>query len=109
MNMRGLNEMNVVNIKILYTGENDVDADVMMIQLCAQHVLAGAHDYSASSCLWVGGQLTNKKAIVIDGVTKPEYIDKIIDYLEDKEAVISSIIINDVTNERFLKWFTSHL
>lgn len=101
--------MNVVNIKILYTGEKEVDADIMMLQICAQHLLAGAHDYQATSCLWVGGQLTKKQAIIIDGVTKPEYIGLINEYLEDKEAVISSIIINDVTDEKFIKWFKSHL
>lgn len=101
--------MNVANIKILYTGENAVDADALMFALCSQHLLAGACTYEVSTCIWIGGQLTKGTGTVIEGITKPEYVGKISKYLKDKDAVLKFISINDVTDESFMRWFNSHL
>ena len=101
--------MNVSNIKILYTGENAVEADALLFALCSQHLIAGACTYEVSTCIWIGGQLTKGNGVIIEGVTRPKYVDKISKYLEDKDAVLKFVSVSDVTAEGFIRWFESHL
>ena len=101
--------MNVANVKILYTGENAAEADALLFALCSQHLIAGACTYNVSTCIWIGGQLTKGNGIIIEGITRPEYVNKISKYLKDKDAVLKFVSVNDVTDENFIKWFESHL
>lgn len=101
--------MIVANVKIMYAGDDRLGADMLMIGLCSEHILAGANMYDAESCLWIGGQLTKKKIIIIEGVTKPEYISRISDYASLHDGDLFTVSVNDTVNERFEKWFKAHL
>lgn len=101
--------MVVSNVRIVYTGESEAECDVIVLSLCMQHLLAGATIQPAQSYLWIGGQLTKKNTYVITGNTKPELISKIMDVLDGFDADIVSVSINETNDERFIKWFWSHL
>lgn len=101
--------MLVSNVRIVYTGENEAECNVIVLSLCMSHLLAGATIQPAQSYLWIGGQLTNKSTYVITGSTKPNLIGKITEILDGFDADMVSVSTNETNDERFIRWLESHL
>lgn len=101
--------MRVLSLNITYYGDKPAESDLIALSLCTNHLLAGANVREVQSYLWISGQLTKKTSFVISGSTKEECVSKIQKVLDDFDADITSISSYDTNNEKFLRWFESHL
>lgn len=99
----------VANIKILCTGDAIENVTPIVLGVCAGHKLAGATTYESKSYIWVGGQLTYMPSVIIEGITRPEYVKEIESYVKDYDAELTFVNIHEATSPSFIEWFESHI
>ena len=99
--------MGIINMEIRCDVNQDV-VDIMLKDLCSNHLIAGATHMKLKTCEWVGGQLTNKTVIIVNGISKFELVDKITELLPGG-CLVTSIIENKIYDSKFEEWFNMHL
>lgn len=99
--------MEVVNIEIRCDAKQDV-VNTILSELCSNHLIAGATHTELKTCEWVGGQLTNKTIIIVNGISKFELVDKITKLLPNG-CLVTSVIENKIYDSNFEEWFSMHL
>ena len=99
--------MGIINIEIRCNANQNV-VDSMLNNLCSNHLIAGATHMELKTCEWVGGQLTNKTVIIVNGITNLELVDKITELLPE-DCLVTSIIENKIYGSKFEEWFNMHL
>ena len=99
--------MGIINIEIRCDVKQDV-VDSMLSNLCSNHLIAGATHMELKTCEWVGGQLTNKTIIIINGISKSELVNEVTKLLPSG-CLVTSIIENKICDSQFEEWFNMHL